>query len=78
MATYKNLEDYPIVLQAKHVKEILGISTGATYALLKSASFPTIHLGEKRMVVTREKFSEWLGDSMRSIKRIPIITVGRK
>lgn len=58
----------PIVLQAKHVQMILGISRGKTYEVMKSNDFPTIYIG-KRMVVTREAFFEWLNQDKRKIKR---------
>lgn len=71
MYDYSNIEEMPIVLQAKHVQMILGISRGKTYEIMKSSDFPTIYIG-KRMVVTREAFFEWLNQDKRKIKRRPI------
>lgn len=68
MYDYSNIEEMPIVLQAKHVQMILGISRGKTYEVMKSNDFPTIYIG-KRMVVTREAFFEWLNQDKRKIKR---------
>ena len=65
MQKLSNFDDYPPVLQAKHIKEILGLSTGATYALLKSEGFPTVLLGGKRKVVVKDEFIAWLTDSRR-------------
>jgi len=77
MKHLSNFDDYPPVLQAAHVKEILGISTGATYALLKSEGFPTVSIGGKRKVIVKDEFVAWLTDSTRKIKRVPILTMGK-
>jgi predicted DNA-binding transcriptional regulator AlpA len=77
MKQLSNFDQYPAVLQAAHVKEILGLSTGATYALLKSDGFPTVSIGGKRKVIVKDEFVAWLTDSTRKIKRVPILTMGR-
>ena len=74
MERLSNFDDYPPVLQAADVKEILGLSTGATYALLKAEGFPTVNLYGKRKVVVKDELIAWLTDSKRKIKRVPIIT----
>ncbi len=72
MAEYSSWESLPIVLQCKHVQAILGISKGAAYQLMNRKDFPTIFLGNKRMVVSREAFQQWLSNEQRQIKRRPI------
>ena len=57
--TYHSLEDYPPVLQARHVKEILGISGAKAYEVMNSQRCPTIRMG-KRMVVIRDSFIKYL------------------
>ena len=56
---YRTLEDYPPVLQARHVKEILGISEAKSYEVMNSRKCPTIRMG-KRMVVIRDSFIRFL------------------
>lgn len=68
MDNYSSWESLPLVLQAKDVQMILGISKGKTYEIMNSADFPTIHLN-KRMMVSRDKFFEWLNQDKRKIKR---------
>lgn len=68
MCNYSSIEELPIVLQAKHIQNVLGISKGKTYELMNSADFPTIYLN-KRMVVPKDKFLEWLNQDKRKIKR---------
>jgi predicted DNA-binding transcriptional regulator AlpA len=55
----KPIEEYPPVLQAQHVKDILGISEAKAYEVLNSRKCPTIRMG-KRMVVIRDSFVEFL------------------
>lgn len=76
MNNYSSWESLPLVLQAKDVQMILGISKGKTYEIMNSADFPTIHLN-KRMMVSRDKFFEWLNQDKRKIKRRAIY-VSRK
>lgn len=65
---YSSWESLPLILQAKDVQMILGISKGKTYEIMNSEDFPTIHLN-KRMVVPKDKFYEWLNKDERKIKR---------
>lgn len=58
----KPLEEYPPVLQARHIRDILGISESKAYEVLNSQKCPTIRLG-KRMVVMKDSFIKFLYDS---------------
>ena len=73
---YTSWDSLPLILQAKDVQMILGISKGKTYELMNSLDFPTIYLN-KRMVVSKDKFYEWLNQDNRKIKRRAIY-VSRK
>ena len=68
-----NFNDYPPILQAKHVRELLGISVGKTYELFHSQEFPTFFVTPTRMVVVKDDFITWLNSPKRRIKRIPIL-----
>lgn len=61
------LEAYPPVLQARHIRDILGISTAKAYEVLNAKKCPTIRMG-KRMVVMKDSFIGYLyahqGDSL--------------
>ncbi len=76
MEQYYSWEELPLILSAKDVQEILGISKGKTYELMNAKDFPTIYLN-KRMVVSRDAFREWLNQDKRKIKRRAIY-VSRK
>ena len=69
-------DSLPLILQAKDVQMILGISKGKTYEIMNSADFPTIYLN-KRMMVSKDKFYECLNQDNRKIKRRAIY-VSRK
>lgn len=68
MDEYCNWDDVPLVLSAKDVQKILGLSKGKTYELMNSEQFPTIFVN-KRMLVTKDAFIAWLTKDERQIKR---------
>lgn len=68
MNEYCNWDDVPLVLSAKDIQKILGLSKGKTYELMNSEQFPTIFVN-KRMLVTKEAFIAWLTKDERQIKR---------
>lgn len=55
----REIQEYPPILQAKHVMEITGFSNGKTYELLRSKDCPTIKHGN-RMIVPRDLFWQFL------------------
>lgn len=68
MIQYCSKEELPLVLNAKDIQSILGISKGKTYELMNSRDFPTIYLN-RRMVVVKDAFLDWLVQDKRKIKR---------
>ena len=57
--TYKNFEDLPLMLNAETVGNALGISRSSAYELMKKEGFPALWI-ERRVVVPRDKFIEWV------------------
>lgn len=53
------LDNYPPMLQACHVQEILGICEATAYQVMHQKGCPTLYLG-KRMVVPREDFWQFI------------------
>ncbi|MDO7486492.1 hypothetical protein Q5O89_12925 [Peribacillus frigoritolerans] len=51
----KNIEDYPMILTAVHLSEILMVSKPTAYELMEQKSFPLIKLGRSKRVL-RDKF----------------------
>lgn len=53
------INQYPLVLTAKHVAEILDISLRVAYEIMESKDFPVIRIGRNKKV-SRKAFFEWL------------------
>lgn len=56
--------EYPIILQAKHVTEILGISKSTTYEFFNSPDFPLLQLNGRKLVY-KDAFFKWLDSKQR-------------
>jgi excisionase family DNA binding protein len=55
----KKIEDYPLILTAEHIAEIMGISKRVAYELMEYKGFPLIRVGRLKRV-NREAFFKWL------------------
>jgi hypothetical protein len=64
----KEINDYPIVLSAKHLMEILDIGKRKAYELMDEEGFPLVRIGTKTKRVARDDFFKWLSDQKK--KRI--------
>ena len=58
---YKNYEDLPLMLNANHVKDVLGISISSAYELMHEKGFPSLQIGN-RLIVPKEKFMKWIDE----------------
>ena len=58
LSVYKSYDDLPLVLNAKMVAQVLGVSISTAYELFHESGFPTLRVGS-RMVVPKEKFIQW-------------------
>ena len=56
---YHSLEELPLMMNMADVAAVLGISKAGAYKFAHSADFPAIQIG-RRIVVSREKFVDWL------------------
>ena len=61
---YVTFEQLPLMLNAEDIQAVMNISRAGAYQLMHRDDFPTITIG-KRMVVPRDKFLEWLENSVR-------------
>jgi excisionase family DNA binding protein len=52
-------EQYPIVMTAKHVSEILGCSLRVAYEVMEQKGFPLIRVGRHKKV-NRDAFFRWM------------------
>ncbi|WP_423801811.1 helix-turn-helix domain-containing protein [Neobacillus sp. SAB-20_R2A] len=56
---YKNFEEYPLVLTASDISEILRVSKPTAYELMEQESFPLIKIGRSKRVL-KDEFIEWM------------------
>ncbi|SDX46200.1 hypothetical protein SAMN05444487_11859 [Marininema mesophilum] len=52
-------EDYPLILKAGHVAEILGISKRRAYEVMNYSHFPLVRVGRSKRV-GRDAFFRWV------------------
>ena len=64
-SVYTAYEDLPLFLNAETVAKLLGISISSSYELMHEKDFPTLRVGS-RMVVSKEKFIEWVAQHTKS------------
>lgn len=55
----QTIQDYPIMLKAEHVAEILGITQRHAYEIMERKDFPLIRIGRLKRV-NRDAFFKWL------------------
>lgn len=55
----KEIEEYPPILQARHIQELLNVCEAVAYQIMHTKGCPTIKMG-KRMVVPRDDFWSFL------------------
>jgi hypothetical protein len=56
----KTRGDLPLVLNAKNISEIMGISQKTAHELMNDTNFPLIRIGKIKRV-ERDRFFLWLG-----------------
>lgn len=56
--TYPDKEDYPLILKAEHIAEIIGCSKRIAYEIMEQKDFPLVRMGRLKRV-GREAFFEW-------------------
>ena len=63
---YKTIEDYPMVLTAVEISEILMVSKPTAYEIMEHSNFPLIRLGRNKRVLKTE-FFEWLSQQQNRV-----------
>ncbi|GAE36643.1 excisionase [Halalkalibacter akibai] len=54
----RTVNDYPIILKAEHISEIIGCSKRVAYELMEQADFPLVRMGRLKRV-ERDAFFTW-------------------
>jgi hypothetical protein len=55
----KEEKDYPLILTAEHISEILQIGKRKSYEIMDEKGFPLIRLGKIKRT-SREEFFKWI------------------
>lgn len=56
--SYPKMQDYPLILKADHIAEILGCSKRIAYEIMEGDDFPLVRMGRLKRV-GREAFFRW-------------------
>jgi predicted DNA-binding transcriptional regulator AlpA len=57
----KDIKEYPVILTAVEVAEILKVSKPTAYQVMDQPGFPLIKLNNRCKRVLRDSFFSWLG-----------------
>ncbi|MED0675825.1 helix-turn-helix domain-containing protein [Aneurinibacillus thermoaerophilus] len=60
MTQPKTIQDYPMILTAKEIAEILRVSKPTAYELMKRTDFPLLPFEGRIRRVQRDEFFQWL------------------
>ncbi|MFS0782087.1 DNA-binding protein [Bacillus sp. 1P06AnD] len=55
----KHIEEYPLILTAVHISEILMISKPTAYEIMEQSTFPLIRISRTKRV-QKDAFFKWL------------------
>lgn len=58
-STIRSYDELPLMLNAKMLAKVLGISEASCYELMHEKGFPTLHVGS-RIVVPKSEFIRWI------------------
>lgn len=56
---YTSYDELPLLLNAKQLADLLGVSDSSVYELIQEDDFPSLRIG-KRIVIPKEKLQEWI------------------
>ena len=60
--TIKSLDDLPVCLNVADIAQVFRVSRSVAYRIVKQKGFPSIRVGEKRIVIPKDKFIEWMDE----------------
>lgn len=55
----RNIEDYPLIMTAKEIADVLGCSKRTAYSIMDTPGFPKVQL-RKMKWVSRQAFFKWI------------------
>ena len=58
-SVFTNYDELPLLLNAKQLADLLGVSDSSVYELIHEDDFPSLRIG-KRIVVPKEELRKWI------------------
>ena len=68
---YRSYDELPLVLNAKMVAQVLGVSPSSGYELMHEPGFPVLKVGS-RMVVPKDQFILWVQEHTGNDQGVPL------
>ena len=59
----KDFSELPVIMTVKDVQNVLGIHSNNVYELVRRPGFPSVRVSERRIIVPRDRFLQWLDNS---------------
>lgn len=63
-ASFKNVDDLPLILRVEDVAAALNVSRVTAYNLANSSDFPALRIG-KRITIPKDAFLRWIENNTR-------------
>lgn len=64
---YTSYDELPLLLNAKQLADLLGVSDSSVYELIQEDDFPSLRIG-KRIVIPKEKLQEWISAHTKGVR----------
>lgn len=64
---YKSYDELPLLLNAKQLSELLGVSDSSVYELIQEDDFPSLRIG-KRIVIPKEELRKWISAHTKGVQ----------
>ena len=64
---YKSYDELPLLLNAKQLADLLGVSDSSVYELIQEDGFPSLRIG-KRIVIPKEELREWISTRTKEVQ----------
>lgn len=64
---YKSYDELPLLLNAKQLSGLLGVSDSSVYELIQEDDFPSLRIG-KRIVIPKEELRKWISAHTKGVQ----------
>ena len=64
---YTSYDELPLLLNAKQLADLLGVSDSSVYELIQGDGFPSLRIG-KRIVIPKEELRVWISARTKEVQ----------